>query len=58
VKLPKTSEDIVKCNNPMCVSNSNEPISAKFSVESEEPLLLKCHYCGYILEKADLLKQF
>jgi aspartate carbamoyltransferase regulatory subunit len=58
VKLPKTIEDIVKCNNPVCVSNSCEPISAKFSVESAEPLLLKCHYCGYILEKADLLKQF
>jgi aspartate carbamoyltransferase regulatory subunit len=58
VKLPKTIEDIVKCINPMCVSNSNEPISAKFTVENSEPLMLKCHYCGYILEKADLLKQF
>ncbi len=58
VKLPKTIEDIVKCNNPMCVSNSNEPISPKFTVENEEPLMLKCNYCGYIIEKADLLKQF
>ena len=58
VKLPKIIEDIVKCNSPMCVSNSNEPISPKFTVENEEPLMLKCNYCGYILEKADLLKQF
>jgi aspartate carbamoyltransferase regulatory subunit len=58
VKLPHIIEDIVKCVNPTCVSNSNEPVSAKFIVESEEPLLLKCHYCGYCLEKADLLRQF
>ena len=58
VKLPKTIEDIVKCVNPTCISNSNEPISSKFSVLSEEPLLLKCHYCGYTLEKQDFLRQF
>ncbi len=58
VKLPKVIEDIVKCVNPSCISNSNEPIGAKFTVESEEPLMLKCHYCGYILEKKDLLRQF
>jgi aspartate carbamoyltransferase regulatory subunit len=58
VKLPNAIEDIVKCINPMCISNSNEPVAAKFTVESEDPLMLKCHYCGYILEKADLLRQF
>ena len=58
VKLPNVIEDMVKCINPTCVSNSNEPIAAKFLVESEEPLLLKCHYCGYMLEKTDLLRQF
>jgi aspartate carbamoyltransferase regulatory subunit len=58
VKLPKQFEDTVRCVNPNCVSNSDEPITAKFVVEHEEPLLLKCHYCGYMLEKADLLRQF
>lgn len=58
VKLPKIIEDMVKCINPTCISNSNEPVAAKFLVENEEPLLLKCHYCGYILEKPDLLRQF
>ena len=57
VKLPKVIEAIVKCVNPACISNSNEPVATKFYVESEEPLLLKCHYCGYILEKADVLQQ-
>jgi aspartate carbamoyltransferase regulatory subunit len=58
VKLPKTIESIVKCANPACVSNGNEPVQPKFYVESEEPLLLKCHYCGYIMEKKDVLQQF
>jgi aspartate carbamoyltransferase regulatory subunit len=57
VKLPKVIEGVIKCVNPACISNSNEPAVAKFYVQDEEPLLLKCHYCGYILEKADVLKQ-
>jgi aspartate carbamoyltransferase regulatory subunit len=58
VKLPKVIDNIVKCANPACISNSNEPVKAKFYVDCEEPLLLKCHYCGYIVEKKDVLQQF
>ncbi|HVP27351.1 MAG TPA: aspartate carbamoyltransferase regulatory subunit [Candidatus Bathyarchaeia archaeon] len=58
VKLPKAIENIIKCANPACISNSNEPVKAKFYVECDEPLLLKCHYCGYIVEKKDVLEQF
>jgi len=58
VKLPRIIENIIKCANPACISNSNEPVQAKFYVESEEPLLLKCHYCGYIMEKKEVLEQF
>jgi len=58
VKLPSVIREIVKCANPACVSNSDEPIQSTFYVEREEPLRLKCHYCGYIMEKQDVLKQF
>ncbi len=57
VVLPKVIEGIVRCVNPACISNSDEPVGSKFFVESEEPLLLKCDYCGYVLEKADVLSQ-
>jgi aspartate carbamoyltransferase regulatory subunit len=57
VKLPKIIEGVIKCINPSCISNSNEPSLPKFYVESEEPLVLKCHYCRYILEKAEVLQQ-
>jgi aspartate carbamoyltransferase regulatory subunit len=58
VKLPKMIEDIIKCSNPACISNSNEPVQPKFYVDCEEPLLLKCHYCGFIIEKKDVLENF
>ena len=43
VKLPSLIEDIIECTNPACISNSNEPVKAKFYVAGEDPLLLKCH---------------
>ena len=58
VHLPKEIDDIIKCANPACISNSNEPVEGKFYVESDEPLLLKCHYCGNIMEKSEVLRQF
>jgi aspartate carbamoyltransferase regulatory subunit len=58
VKLPEVIEDIIKCTNPACITNSNEPVQSRFYVRSEDPLLLKCHYCGIIVEKKDVLQQF
>jgi aspartate carbamoyltransferase regulatory subunit len=57
VKLPNTVEGILKCVNPCCISNSNEPVTSKFYAKQEEPLVLKCHYCGFILEQNNVLKQ-
>ena len=58
VQLPKVIKNIVRCANPACISNSNEPIQPIFYVESQEPLYLKCHYCGYLMERDEILKQF
>ena len=58
VKLPKVIRGILKCANPACISNSSEPVQPTFYVEKEDPLRLRCHYCGYIMEKQDVLKQF
>jgi len=57
VKLPKIVEGIIRCTNPCCVSNSDEPVISKFYVQKEEPLLLKCHYCGLTLEQTEILQQ-
>jgi len=58
VKLPNLLRGIVKCANPTCISNSDEPIQSTFYVELEEPLRLRCHYCGHIMEKESVLQQF
>jgi aspartate carbamoyltransferase regulatory subunit len=55
VKLPKLIEGIIKCVNPVCVSNNDEPVSPKFHVESTDPLVLKCYYCGTAQLKDDIL---
>ena len=41
VKLPKSIEGIVKCANPCCISNADEPVVSKFYVKSDEPLTAK-----------------
>jgi aspartate carbamoyltransferase regulatory subunit len=58
VNLPAVIHDIVKCANPACISNSKEPVQPKFYVDNQDPLRMRCHYCGHIMEKQDVLKQF
>ena len=58
VKLPKAIEGIIKCVNPCCVSNSNEPVPSRFYVKNEEPLTLRCHYCGIIMEHKTFCNNF
>jgi len=55
VRLPKIIRNIIKCMNPACITNSREPVEPTFYVISEEPLKLRCHYCGRIMEQADVL---
>ena len=59
VKLPNVIYGIVKCTKPSCISNNEkEPVKPIFYVENEEPLRLRCHYCGNIMEEQDLLQHF
>ena len=45
VQLPDEIIDIVRCSNPTCISNSNEPVDTRFIVACKDPLLIKCYYC-------------
>ena len=38
VKLPKVIKEIVKCINPACISNSNEPINHPTIIVKEIPI--------------------
>lgn len=49
VNLPEELVDIVKCNNPKCISN-NEPMRTRFHVVRDgDRSALKCHYCERVV---------
>lgn len=41
---PDVLKGIVKCNNPMCITN-NEPMLTIFHAIDKEQGVLRCHYC-------------
>ena len=47
VEIPDNIEGIVKCVNPMCITN-HEEVRTKFTVVSRHPVSIKCHYCTKI----------
>lgn len=54
VLLPQEVRDIVKCNNPKCITN-NEPMPTLFEVFSKEDIQLKCHYCSLKIERDEIV---
>lgn len=46
VELPETLIDVVRCNNPKCITN-NEPMASRFEVVNRDPVIIRCHYCGH-----------
>jgi aspartate carbamoyltransferase regulatory subunit len=54
VAVPKIITDIVKCNNPKCITN-NEPMHTRFDVTDAENIELNCLYCGIKIQKSDIL---
>ena len=55
VKIPKTLEGVLVCPNPNCISNQKEPVAGRAVVESKDPLVVKCHYCGK--KHIDIIKE-
>ncbi|MDD2960826.1 MAG: aspartate carbamoyltransferase regulatory subunit [Muribaculaceae bacterium] len=54
VSLPDDIIDIVKCNNPKCITN-NEPMKTHFEVIDKENVTIKCHYCERTTNKDDIV---
>jgi aspartate carbamoyltransferase regulatory subunit len=46
VEIPDLIEGIVRCPNPGCISNTNEPIESRFEVQ---PKGLHCWYCDWVI---------
>ena len=50
VKTPDIVHGMVRCGNPNCITNKNEPVETEFMVESKDPVVLRCVYCDRIQE--------
>ena len=36
---------VVRCQNPSCISNTEEPIKSRMLVKTKNPVVLRCVYC-------------
>jgi len=54
VVIPKIITDIVKCNNPKCITN-NEPMHTRFEVTDENKIELHCFYCDIKIQKDEII---
>ncbi|MCW7077423.1 MAG: aspartate carbamoyltransferase regulatory subunit [Candidatus Syntrophoarchaeum sp.] len=53
VDLPHVIQGILRCANPNCISNTNEPVKSKFVVtKSHERPVFRCFYCEERLDDA------
>ena len=57
VSLPNQIEQIFRCSNPDCITNSQEHIESTMEVMDKGNLVLKCRYCGRVLDVNDLKYQ-
>ncbi len=48
VEVPQKIVGIMKCSNPGCITNKNEPVEPEFVVESKKPITLRCIYCDRV----------
>jgi len=54
VTLPDELVDVVKCNNPKCITN-NEPMLSRFEVINREAGTIRCRYCERKINKEDIV---
>ncbi len=54
VEIPEKIEGLVKCVNPMCITNKEE-VRTKFDLARRHPVALKCHYCEKITDANNMV---
>ena len=54
VEIPDEVQGIVKCVNPMCITN-HEKILTRYTVVDKKNTKLRCHYCEKITDKAHMV---
>ena len=55
ISLPEEIRGIVKCANPMCVTN-HQRIETRFTtLQTEDSVLLKCHFCEKVTNTKNII---
>ena len=49
VILPSRIEGVVRCINPNCITNTDEPVKPRFVIRRGERVELQCVYCGRVI---------
>lgn len=49
---------MIKCTNPKCITNTDEPVESKFYLVETDPITVRCHYCERLIQAEELSKQF
>ncbi|NON62785.1 aspartate carbamoyltransferase regulatory subunit [Acidianus sp. RZ1] len=57
LRIPDIVVGILKCQNPLCITNNDPEGISKFSSVSKVPIVLKCDYCDTELTEDDVLRQ-
>lgn len=52
VELHDVVRDIVKCDNPKCITN-NEPMATRFEVIDRNDVTIRCCYCGHAVKATE-----
>ncbi|MHC1566195.1 MAG: aspartate carbamoyltransferase regulatory subunit [Candidatus Syntropharchaeia archaeon] len=47
---PDEIEGVIRCGNPNCISNTDEPVTSKFIMEEKKPPRFRCFYCEREIE--------
>ncbi len=55
VALPDRIDGVLHCPNPGCITNQREPVESEFEVVRRKPIVLRCAYCGRLVD--DFLAQ-
>ena len=58
VRMVKELNGIVKCTNPKCISNTEEPIESKFYLVESNTITVRCHYCERLVQANEIYNQF
>jgi len=49
VILPSRIEGVVRCINPNCITNTDEPVKPRFVIRRGDRVELHCMYCGRMI---------